>query len=438
LAEACSPPLEKGFALFAIDCTANPRIYADKVEDRTVVHAPNHVPGQKPITVGHEYSVLVHLPDEPAAREVHWVVPLSVRRVESNESGPQVGLTQLEEIANATVFKDHFCVNVSDAAYSSRQWTIGVNKWPHVVHIARMRGNRKVYRMPPPGSKKKRGRPLIYGEEILLSDPPQPDLDEITTVTTRKGRILQVQLARWNDVIMQGSDEERTHEHPFDLLRVTVSDKKGKPVYRRPLWVAIVGARRREVTSLQTYTSYSRRYDIEHFFRFGKQKLGLVNSQTCETRHEESWHWIGLLAYNMLYHARRLSQAVANPWEKHKVHVVEPKQRPSQVQRDYGRIIPGIGTPAVIPKPRGKSPGRQQGAKGSQRPSQPLIRKSKRDQIFESDTLTKNLPVKKTNTSRKNTLDRVERGRQRSNEVEVKRKRMRRIWAKNRPAPMRC
>ena len=95
LAESCAPgSSEKGPALFAIDCTANPRIYAKKVDDRTSVHAPNHVPGQKPITIGHEYSVLVYLPNRPEDRELHWVVPLSVKRVRSAQSGPQVGLKQ--------------------------------------------------------------------------------------------------------------------------------------------------------------------------------------------------------------------------------------------------------------------------------------------------------------------------------------------------------
>ena len=111
-------------------------------------------------------------------------------------------------------------------------------------------------------------------------------------------------------VLKIGLKEERTHEHPFDLLKVTVTDKSGKPVYRRPLWLIIVGTRRREVSSKDAHIAYGRRYDIEHFFRFGKQRLLLVNSQTCETHHEESWHWIGLLAYNMLYHARSLASAV--------------------------------------------------------------------------------------------------------------------------------
>lgn len=427
LAEECAPSLQEvGFALFAIDCTANPRIYATKVDDRTIVHAPNHVPGQKPITVGHEYSVLVHLPNQTEDRELHWVVPLSVRRVESHQSGTEVGFLQLDEIANQTVFKNCFCVNVSDAAYSTKKWAIDISKLPHVVQIARMRGNRKVYRIPTLNSTTRRGRPQIYGEEVLLSCPSQPDLEEITTITTRKGREYQVLLQRWNDVIMQGSKEERTHEHPFDLLRVTVTDKKGKPVYKRPLWVMIAGVRRREVNSKTAHLSYGRRYDIEHYFRFGKQKLGLVNSQTCETRHEEGWHWIGLLAYNMLYHARQLTQPVAYPWEKRKVHVVATRQRPSQVKRDYGRIIRGIGTPAPIPKPRGKSPGRQPGYKSGERLDQPLIRKSIIEESSESSD--KNSSGKKKNPSSK----------ARSRKSRTLYPRMKRVWSKKRPAPMRC
>ncbi len=427
LAEECAPgPQEKGFALFAIDCTANPRIYARKITDRTAVHAPNHIPGQKPITVGHEYSVLVHLPNQAMDQELHWVIPLSVRRVESNQIGSQVGLAQLDEISNQTVFRSCFCVSVSDAAYSTKGWAIGIKKWPHVVHIARMRRNRKLYRMPHCGSKTRCGRPRIYGEELLLKCPPQPDLEETTTITTRKGRVYQVLLERWNNVIMQGSQEERTHEHPFDLLRVTVTDQKGKPVYRRPLWAMIAGVRRRDLSSKDAYISYGRRYDIEHFFRFGKQRLGLVNSQTCETRHEENWHWIGLLAYNMLFHARQLTRPVTYPWEKRKVHAITATERPSQVQRDYGRIIRGIGSPAPIPKPRGKSSGRPLGYNSGERPDCPLIRKSvkKGDQeSAEQNSVTQ---------------DKKSPARAKFRQPKKQYRRVRRIWSKKRPIPIRC
>ena len=78
----------------------------------------------------------------------------------------------------------------------------------------------------------------------------------------------------------------------------------------------------------------------------------------------------------MLYHARPLAQSVRYPWEKKKIQVLNSIERPSQVQRDYRRIIPEIGTPAPIPKPRGKSPGRQRGHKSGERPDRPVIRKS--------------------------------------------------------------
>lgn len=420
LAEEClSSDLQNGIALFAIDCTANPRIYADKVRDRTIVHAPNHVPGQKPITVGHEYSVLVYLPNREEEKEKHWVVPLSVKRVESHQSGPDVGMLQLEEIANHTVFKHQFCISVTDAAYSTRKLVIRGSKLPHVVHVSRLRGNRKVYRMPVCNSEPRRGRPQIYGEELLLQHPSEPDLEEITTMISRKGRVYQVLLQRWNDVIMQGSKDEPTHEHPFDLLRVTVTDDKGKAVYRRPLWAMIAGAKRREVRSKDAQIAYGRRYDIEHFFRFGKQRLGMVASQTCETRHEENWHWIGLLAYNMLYYARSLAQSTRYPWEKKKIQVLSSIESPSQVQRDYNRIIPEIGTPAPFPKPRGKSPGRQQGHKMGSRSESPVIWKSVQKEEKEPGT-------QKGVISRRKKRD------------QPLKLRMRRVWSKNRPAPMRC
>lgn len=416
LAQECAHSQEEqAFALFAIDCTANPRIYANKVDDRSFVHTPNHIPGQDPITVGHEYSVIVYLPNQTEDQNLHWVVPLSVKRVESHQFGPQVGFTQLDEVSNHTVFKKYFCIAVADSAYSTRSGLIGVSKSPHVVQVIRMRGNRRLYRLPPTNRKSKRGRPQIYGEELLLNNPSQPDIEEETTSIGSKGRKYHILLERWNDVIMHGSEEERTHEHPFDVLRVTVKDSKGKTVYQRPLWIMIAGVKRREVKSKTAYHSYGRRYDIEHFFRFGKQKLGLVNYQTCETRHEENWYWIGILAYNMLYHARQLTQSQTYPWEKKRVQVITGKERPSQTQRDYGRIIRGIGTPAGIPKPRGKSPGRRLGCKSGIRPNRPYIRKSAQANQPESAT-----PKIK------------------SKQKKPKYARMQREWSKDRPPPTRC
>ena len=85
--------------------------------------------------------------------------------------------------------------------------------------------------------------------------------------------------------------------------------------------------------------------------------------------------------------------------------------------RDYERIIRGIGTPASVSKPRGKSPGRRKGEKRKRRPDRPLVRKSAKEDDESSDKLQ---------TSRKKRV------------LKPKLPHIRRIWPKNRPAPMRC
>ena len=48
------------------------------------------------------------------------------------------------------------------------------------------------------------------------------------------------------------------------------------------------------------------------------------------------------------------------------------------VQRDFGRIIAPVGTPARAPKPRGDAPGRAKGVRPPKRTPQPVIKKAKK------------------------------------------------------------
>jgi hypothetical protein len=376
LAEQCPPPRQRGFTLLATDCTAKPRIYSSKVTDRTMVHAPNHVPGQKPITVGHEYSLVVYLPEDERDKKAHWTCPLSVQRVKSHETGPKVGLEQVQMLVTKTVFRWELCVNVADAAYSTRQHVVRGASIPNLIQIARLRINRKLHRQTIPIMiKKQRGRPLSYGELFQLNSPSTADEEMQFDKVTLSGKQWTVHLSKWLNLLTRGNKNEHTEKYPFDVVRVQVLDKTGKLVFKKPLWLMVTGKRRNELTSLQIYESYSQRYDIEHCFRFGKQKLLLASSQTPDTRHEENLTWITMLSFAMLYHVRHLAVEVKYPWEKRKVTAFQTVPI-TQVQRNYNRIIQGIGTPAKIPKPRGKSPGRQKGMLIPHRMVCPIIRKS--------------------------------------------------------------
>jgi hypothetical protein len=151
----------------------------------------------------------------------------------------------------------------------------------------------------------------------------------------------------------------------------------GTALYKKPLWLMVTGARRQELSLAEIADSYFRRFDIEHFFRFGKQKLLLDRFQTPDARHEENWWWICIFSYIMLYHTRLLANQVKHPWERRPKKLESIKiLTPSQVQRDYERIIKGIGTPASAPKPRGNSSGRREGTRVACRKDCPIVKKA--------------------------------------------------------------
>jgi len=65
---------------------------------------------------------------------------------------------------------------------------VNTKKLSHVIHIARLRGNRVLYRQPLPlEGARKRGRPKIYGEVFRLSDPPVPDqAEKFSNITIKR------------------------------------------------------------------------------------------------------------------------------------------------------------------------------------------------------------------------------------------------------------
>ena len=115
---------------------------------------------------------------------------------------------------------------------------------------------------------------------------------------------------------------------------------------------------------LEIVQAYQQRFDLEHFFRFGKQRLLLDKFQTPQVESEESWTRLVLLAYLQLWLARPLAERWPRPWERYLPVVKEALEAsPSLVQRDLSRIIREIGTPAAPPKPQNNASARLTGTK---------------------------------------------------------------------------
>lgn len=81
-------------------------------------------------------------------------------------------------------------------------------------------------------------------------------------------------------------------------------------------------------------------------------------------------------SYVMLYLGRSLGNHIRYPWEKKKENENSKVRTPTQVQRSYNEIIGRFGTPANVPKIRGKSPGRAKGVKINPRNDCPIVKKT--------------------------------------------------------------
>lgn len=388
------PPPQSRFRLLGLDVTSASRPFAKTLSDRTFVYQPNPVKGVKPITIGHQYSVLAVLPEKARPDAPPWILPLIVDRVTSQETKRATGLAQLTRLLDDTTlpFHQEFCVQVVDSDYSAVTYQGPVASQPNLVTITRLPGNRTVYRPAPPakGTARPRGHPTWFGAPMRLSTPETwdpPDEVATTTLRTRKGQCYTVQLEGWHDLVRRGTRDHAMHQHPFTLVRARVLDDKGQPVFTRPLWLTVIGPRRRELSLREIWDAYRQRYDLEHFFRFGKQRLLLDAYQTPDTTHEEQWWTVVQLAYWQLWMARDLTEKMPRPWERYlprfktdqdseSTHGKTAGASPSDVQRDMARIIRQFGTPARIPKPRGKSPGRAPGQRPGKRTRHSVIRKS--------------------------------------------------------------
>lgn len=371
--------------LFFTDCTANPRPYAKTLIERGIVHAPNPAPGNKPICVGHQYSLLAMAPHGERSKKGRWLIPLSMKRVPINKKGNEFGMNQVIESIRTLNIEEELCLNTGDSLYGSEACRRTAVEQKNLVHQFRLTNKRKLFQHPQSLKIQGAGRKKLFGDKVLLSDEkthPTPHLIQNITMKTAKGKEYRVELTLFKDLLLRGSKEFASQNHPLNILRAVVKDADGKPIFQRPLWLGLIGERRDEITPEMAYESYRTRYDIEHFFRFGKQKLLLDAYQTPELTHEENWWRFVPLAYTQLYLAQGLADLLPKPWERYlpayqDASKQETSQKtPTQVQRSFANILEHIGTPANPSKPRGKPMGRARGAVLNKREPLPVHFKS--------------------------------------------------------------
>jgi len=345
----------EGYAVYAADSTIAPRPEAETLPDRGRVYSAS----QGESVPGHQYSWLGRV----IARGQSWFAPRDVERIGTHTTPAAVAATQAQRLATR-VPPGAEAVIAADSHYAKRTFLAVFVGLPNVFALVRLACNRVLYGPPPPVvGQRPKGRPRVHGDKFKLKAPPPAERQ--TTFPLGKAT---VRVSAWSGL------------HVKDLpalvgmvLRIEFLNAVGQPLYRRPLWLFWTG--RSTVTLQGLCLMYLLRFGIEHFFRFAKQRLGLLIAHTPTLAACETWVWVVALAYTQLLLARHAVTPQPRPWDPQARRDPQRPLTPGQVRQAWPAFSHGLGTPARAPRPSGKAPGRAPGFRPQPRQKFPVVSK---------------------------------------------------------------
>jgi hypothetical protein len=240
------PP--SGTVLVAGDHTAWPRLAAPTLRDRKIVHAPTKIAGNRPITIGADFSTVSWVPESAGS----WAPPLLFERISSAETPLQKGADQLRSISKAVQALDVRLVSLWDSEYGCAPFVNTTYDIP-ADKLFRLRPNLCLWGPPPPYPG--RGRPAVHGPAFKLREPltwGQP---------ASKLELLDPNLGRVQVLVWRLLHFRKAGAHPLVVARIERLDAAHTARDPGVLWVGWQGA---EPPPLATWWDwYLRRFAVD-------------------------------------------------------------------------------------------------------------------------------------------------------------------------------
>lgn len=338
--------------VLAGDRTGWSRSYAERLRERTHEHQASGGDSRGPVTVGQGYSTLAWIPEERGS----WALPLRHERITSWESPISQAVWQLKQVCKHLPSRP---LTLWDSEYGCARFVLATSGIA-ADKLMRLRSNRNLWGAPPPYGG--RGRPAIHGDKFKLNDDTTW-WSAARETTAEHPKLGQVSIRCWHNVHFR-----QAAKHPMTLIQVQRLDENGQPRQGRPLWLVWVGETMPPLDTL--WQGYLRRFAVEHWYRFLKQRLHWTLPKLGEPKAAERWSDLMPLASWQLWLARQLVQDSPLPWQKKL-----PQLTPGRVADSMAALLVSLGTPTQAPKPRGKSPGWPTGKKRSRKGPYPTVRK---------------------------------------------------------------
>jgi hypothetical protein len=336
--------------LLGIDHTAWGRRGAKTLKDRTYEHQAS---SNNSVTVGQGYSTITWLPEKPGS----WALPLRHERITSYETPISKAAWQLKQV---TQHIKQLVLVVLDSEYGNGSW---VNQTGEISVSKLMRIRSNCCLWSKPNSYSGRGRPKKHDKKFKVNDQNTWwSADE--TVEIEDPKLGKLKVSRWDNLHFRSSAS-----HDMSLIQVQRLDNKGYAKKRRPLWLVWVGEQFLELKDI--WRQYARRFGVDHWYRFAKQRLHWTLPNLSTAKQSERWSDLMPLMTWQLWLAKDLVEDHHLPWQSPQKNLT-----PGRVAQSIFSLLVEIDTPATLPKPRGKSPGWKQGEKRSKRKTYPIAKKS--------------------------------------------------------------
>ena len=338
------------YVLLGIDHTAWGRRGAKTLRDRTYEH---QAASNNSVTIGQGYSTIAWLPEKSGS----WALPLRHERITSYEKPISKAVWQLKQVSKHIQQK---VLVVLDSEYGNGSWVNQTGEIP-VSKMMRIRSNCCLWSKPE--SYLGRGRPKKHDKKFKVNDQTTWwSADE--TVEIEDPKLGKLKLSRWDNLHFRSSAS-----YDMSLIQVQRLDDKGYATKRRPLWLVWIGEQFLELKDI--WTQYARRFGVDHWYRFAKQRLHWTLPNLSTAKQCERWSDLMPLMTWQLWLAKNLVEQCHLPWQSQVKNLT-----PGRVAQSILPLLIEIGTPASSPKTRGKSPGWVKGQKRRCKKRYPIAKKS--------------------------------------------------------------
>ena len=264
-------PQQSNRPLLAGDHTAWPRPDAKTLQERTIEHSSVAIAGNKPITIGQGYSTIAWVPEDSGS----WALPLRHERITSWESPIEKATWQLKQVCEHLPTRP---ISVWDSEYGCAPFVMKTTNIKADI-LVRLRSNLCLWGAPPPYSGK--GRPRKHGDKFKLNEPST--WSEVTqSVEVKHPKLGKVKVSLWLNLHFR-----KAATRPMSLIRVERLDKQGNLRVLKPLWLAWIGEQMPPLKIV--WQLYLRRFTVDHWYRFLKQRLHWTLPQLGTPQQCERW-----------------------------------------------------------------------------------------------------------------------------------------------------